>query len=85
MLQPGLEYGLMNYCKFWPRWCSHIYNITLVSLAVRFYCSLSTPCAVDILKHVEVEGDRWTRFWWYNPISGWPEGEGDILGGVSDL
>ena len=35
----------------------------------------------DFSAHIRVEGVRWTRFWWYNPINGWPSSEADVLGG----
>ena len=33
--------------------------------------------------HVNVDGVRWTKFWWYTPADGWPTGETDVLGGLS--
>lgn len=35
--------------------------------------------------HVNVDGVRWTKFWWYTPADGWPSGETDVLGGLSIL
>ena len=37
----------------------------------------------DNLPHLIVDGARWTRFWWYTPVSGWPNTETDVLGGIS--
>ena len=33
--------------------------------------------------HVNVDGVRWTKFWWYTPANGWPTVETDVLGDLS--
>ena len=32
--------------------------------------------------NIIVEGVRWTKFWWYTPVDGWPTWETDVLGGL---
>ncbi len=37
---------------------------------------------IDNMPSLILDGTRWTRFWWYTTISGWPDTEIDVLGGL---
>ena len=45
---------------------------------------LAENCILECVDglHIIVEGVRWTKFWWYTPVDGWPTAETDVLGGL---
>ena len=63
-------------------------NSTLPCKILIMYTSgnmLAENCILECVDglHIIVEGVRWTKFWWYTPVDGWPTAETDVLGGLS--